>query len=376
MESVGIITVHKLPNWGSVMQGFALQKIICQLGYDCECIDYLYPNEWHISRGCWKPLNISIKSKIARLLGMKPPLLSSLVDSFIAKEMNVSQSFDSYEAIHKNPPKYDIYVSGSDQIWNWKTMYGDTTYLLDFAPDNCKKIAYSSSFSVDEIPIKYCNIYKKYLSRYNSISVRENGGNKIIKKLLGKPAKVVLDPTLLLQKSEWDKLAEKAKWKKRMPSKYILCYTLGYTYNPNKAMAALLHSMQEKYNCPVVFVGRVVSEFDGKIFNYRRNQGIGVYEFIWLVKHATVFVTSSFHGTAFSVNLGTPFLSLVEKKEQADDRIPSFLIKVGLEDHLVTVSTDFDNLQVDGTYDVSEVQERLEIMRADSLNWLKEALVE
>ena len=376
MKSVGIITVHRLPNWGSVMQGYALQKVIEKLGYNCECVDYIYPNEWHISKGCWSPQHISLKNKIARFLGFRPPLLSSLVDEFIKNEMNVSRCYRSYDEIHKNPPCYDIYVSGSDQIWNWKTMYLDTTYLLDFVPANRRKISYSSSFSVDAIPEEYRNVYFEYLSRYQAISVREEGGSRLIEELLGKPAKVVLDPTLLLTKEEWGRLASKAKWKKKMPHRYILCYTLGYTYNPIPAMCNLLHNLQSKYNCPIIFIGRELTDFNGDVFHFHRSQGIGIYEFLWLVSHASVFATSSFHGTAFSVNLGTPFLSLVEKKEQADDRIPSFLIKVGLEDHLVTVSTDFDNLQVDGTYDVSEVQERLEIMRADSLNWLKEALVE
>ena len=374
MKSVGIITVYRLPNWGSAMQGYALQRKINQLGYQSECIDYIYPNEWHIKRGCWKPQHISIKNKISRLTGFRPPLLSSLVKSFVTKEMNESQTFESFELIHKNPPTYDIYVSGSDQIWNWKTMYVDTTYLLDFAPANSRKISYSSSFSVDTIPTKYRDAYHKYLSRYQAISVREEGGSKLIKELLGKPAKVVLDPTLLLTKEEWERLASKAKWKKQIPSRYILCYTLGYTYNPTPAMCKLLQKLQCIYNCPVIFIGRELSDFDGDVFRFHRSQGIGIYEFLWLVSHASVFATSSFHGTAFSVNLGTPFLSLVENVNQGDDRIPSFLSKVDLSNHLVTIDTNFDSLTIDGTYDVLKVQKKLEALRFDSVEWLKNAL--
>lgn len=374
MKKIGIITVHRLPNWGSVMQGYALQKTIDQMGYDSECIDYIYPNRWHISRGCWSPQHISLKNKILCFLRLRPPMLSKLVNKFIISEMKTSQCYKDYQAIHDKPPYYDIYISGSDQIWNWKTMYGDTTYLLDFVPNYCRKISYSSSFSVDYIPKEYQDIYIKYLSRYQAISVREVGGSKIINELLGKPATVVLDPTLLLTKQDWANLALKAKWKKNMPTKYILCYTLGYTYNPNKAMASLLSSLQRKYKCPVIFIGRTLHEFEGNVFHFCKNQGIGVYEFIWLVKNASVFATSSFHGTAFSVNLGTPFLSLVEKVHQADDRIPSFLGKVGLADHLVTLATDFECLKSDGTYDVTEVQRKLQAMRIKSLEWLKNAL--
>lgn len=374
MKKVGIITVHRLPNWGSVMQGYALQKVIEKLGYNCECVDYIYPNEWHISKGCWSPQHISLKNKIARFLGFRPPLLSSLVDEFIKNEMNVSRCYRSYDEIHKNPPCYDIYVSGSDQIWNWKTMYMDTTYLLDFAPKKSRIISYSSSFSVNTIPAEYRSIYINCLKRYDAISVRENGGNVLVSDLLNTNAKVVLDPTLLLNKEDWKQLEIKANWKSRLPEKYILCYTLGYTYNPIPAMCKLLHSLQSKYNCPVIFIGRKLSDYDGDVFRFERNQGIGVYEFLWLVSHATVFATSSFHGTAFSVNLGTPFLSLVEKKEQSDDRISSFLKDMGLIDHLVTVKTEFEHLKHDETYDVVSSQKKLQKLRLQSLEWLQNAL--
>lgn len=68
MKSVGIITVHRLPNWGSAMQGYALQHVIANLGYNCECIDYIYPNEWHIKRGSWIPGKVTLKSRILRFL--------------------------------------------------------------------------------------------------------------------------------------------------------------------------------------------------------------------------------------------------------------------------------------------------------------------
>lgn len=376
MQKVGIITVHRLPNWGSVMQGYALQQVIKQLGYKSECIDYKYPNEWHIERGSWIPGKERFKTKFARLLGLRAPRLQNLVDKFINNEMQVSRKYNTFEDLHANPPQYDIYISGSDQIWNWKTMCVDTSYMLDFAPDDKPKIAYSSSFSVNHIPNEYCRTYKVNLAKYKAISTREKNGCKIVKKLLGKDIPVVLDPTLLIAKEQWGRLAEKAVWKKPMPPKYILCYLLGYTYNPKPAMASLLENLQQKFNCPVIMLGNTFSEYHGQVFRMAKSQGIGVYEFLWLIKNATIFATSSFHGTAFSVNLGTPFLSLVEKIDQEDDRITSFLEKVGLTKQIVTVSTDFEHLDSDGRYDVVKAQNKLQAMRSESLDWLKNALKE
>lgn len=374
MKSVGIITVFRMPNWGSAMQGYALQHIVRELKYDCECIDYIYPNEWHIKRGSWIPGRDRLKNKILKLLGLKPPRLNSLIDDFIKKEVKTSQRYSTYEELHANPPLYDIYISGSDQIWNWKTMCADPSYMLDFAPTDKTLISYSTSFSVDSIPREYEYLYRKNLSRYAAISVREKNGSLLIKQLLGKDAPVVLDPTLLLDKTVWSKLANKAKWKKTLPSKYILCYLLDYTYNPRPAMASLLTTLQKEHNYPVVILGRDLKEFTGNVWHMKRSQGIGVYEFLWLVKNATIFITSSFHGTAFAVNMGTPFISMVEKLNQSDDRITSFLKSVSLEDHIVMVYDVFDNLFERAKFDYIATTKILNEKRRVSLCFLKKAL--
>ena len=374
MKKVGIITVHRLPNWGSAMQGYALQHIVRDLGYDSECIDYIYPNGWHIKRGSWVPSKSTLKNRILRFFGLLPPRLDRLIDRFIKNEVKTSRRYSSYEELHANPPLYDIYISGSDQIWNWRTMCADPSYMLDFAPADKTLIAYSSSFSVDSIPKEYESLYRKNLSRYAAISVREKNGASLVRQLLGKEVPVVLDPTLLLDRSVWNKLADKAEWNKRMPSRYILCYLLDYTYNPRPAMASLLTSLQKEHNYPVVILGRGLKEFTGKVWRMGKSQGIGVYEFLWLVKNAAIFITSSFHGTAFSVNMGTPFISMVEKRDQSDDRIMSFLKSVKLENHVVTVNDVFDNLFEKAEFDYLAATLILDEKRQMSLSFLKNAL--
>lgn len=371
MKRIGILTVHRLPNWGSAMQGYALQKVIQSLGYECECINYLYPNQWHIKRGSWKNNTPKLKTKIAVLLGLRAHSKLSLIEKFVNKEIKESRRYSSFEEIHSNPPQYDIYISGSDQIWNWRTMRGDSTFMLDFVPDGKKKIAYSSSFSINYIPEHLKDMYKELLSKFSAISVREKNGSRLVKELIGQEAPVVLDPSLLLDKAHWLRLAAKAKWKQKMPDRFILSYTLGYTYDPKPAMAKLLERLQKSYQCPVVALGTNNELFKGEVLSMSKAQGIGVYEFLWLISHATVVASSSFHGTAFALNMGVPLISLVEKENQEDDRIPSFLKSVGLEKNLVTVSTDFDMLAINGKYDVEATQNKLKIMRESSVNYLK-----
>ena len=374
MKKIGIITVHRLPNWGSALQGYALQKVVESLGFVCECINYSYPNHWHEERGSWKRRIPPLKTRILRILGLRAPSLQQLVDKFVDSEIKESREYNTFDDIHNDSPEYDIYMSGSDQIWNWKTMCADPTYLLDFAPKDKLKIAYSSSFSVNYIPENLKGMYAKCLSEYKSLSVRESNGSRIIKELIGKDAPVVLDPTLLLNNKQWRELASKARWKQGMPEKYILSYMLGYTFNPKPAMTALLHRLQKRYQCPVIMLGSPNDMFDGEIFQMSKSQGIGVYEFLWLVSHASVVASSSFHGSAFAVNMGVPLLALVEKVDQEDDRIPSFLSSVGLSDNLVTINTDFDNLDKDGSYDVESAQKKLDMQRSKSIQFIKDSI--
>ena len=161
-----------------------------------------------------------------------------------------------------------------------------------------------------------------------------------------------------------------------MPDKFILSYMLGYTYNPKPAMAKLLEKLQSIYQCPVIPLGNNNELFNGEVFSMLKSQEIGVYEFLWLISHATVVATSSFHGTAFAVNMGTPLISLVEKENQEDDRIPSFLKSVGLEKNLVTVSTNFNNLILNGKYQADEIQNNLMRMREESIFFLRKNLCE
>lgn len=374
MKKIGIITVHRLPNWGSALQGYALQKVVESLGYECECINYTYPNSWHVARGSNGKGRIKLKTKLAISLGLRAHSKWDIIEGFVKKEINESKVYSSFEDIHTDIPKYDIYISGSDQIWNWKTMHGDTTYLLDFVPKDKPKIAYSSSFSVNYIPENLKETYKRLLSEYKSLSVRESNGSKIIKELTGRDAPVVLDPSLLLDDNHWKMLASRAKWKHTMPKKYILSYMLGYTYNPAPAMAALLTRLQQIHKCPVIMIGNTNNLFHGEIFKISKSQDVGVYEFLWLVEHATVVASSSFHGTAFAVNMGVPIVSLVENSNQEDDRIPSFLFSVGLYNNIVNIQTDFNNMEMNGNYDVCMAHNKLQEQRIKSIEFLKQSI--
>ena len=372
---VGILTVHRLPNFGSVLQTYALYQSIKSLGHDCEIIDYIYPNNWHIEKGCFSLGKEPLKRRIAHFLGLRPQNYLQAMNEFVFSTMKMSKTYPTFESIHQDPPLYDIYVTGSDQLWNWKTMYMDTTFMLDFAPDTKTRISFSTSIAQNTIPIEYQEQYHQNLSKYKAISVREKNGQILLKELFGFNAELIQDPTLLLDGAQWEKLVEKAQFKTRIPDSYILCYTLGYTFSPAMKMKELLSRLEKIYNCPVIMLNNSLKDYSGNVFHFAKNQSIGIPEIIWLFKHATVIATSSFHGTVFATNLNKPFYSLIEKGNQSDDRISSFLNSIGLSSQLVTLETDLQGI-TSCNYDIDKVRNTLREIREESLSFLKKYTID
>lgn len=378
MYKVGIITTFHQPNWGSVLQAYALQKVIDDMGHEAWLIDYMYPNEFHYSSGI--PRNRSrlrnlpgdIFNRIKIAFGQMPERKMVLLERFIKDNMRLTQRYMSYEDLHQSPPVFDVYIAGSDQIWNPQTMMGDMSYLLDFAPESSLKFSYASSFSGVNVPEKYKTDYQNNLNRLSEISVREDNGAKAVRELTGREATVVLDPTLLLDKEHWLRFADKARTV-QLPDKFILCYMLGYTYNPDETMSSVLCQLQRQYGIPVVALNTLPSSFNGDIFRLPKNYGVGIEEFLFLLNRATIIATSSFHGTAFAINLGKPFIAVADGKADDDGRISSFLDKMWLQRQIVK-STDVIS-ELCPYYNEEESKKQLNSLRDMSYNYLVESLV-
>ena len=160
MKTVGIATIHGICNFGSLLQSYATQKVVNKLGYKAEIINYKYPNEYHLSEIATKSpyatstlpfftrLRIALYSRaMARYDIQKKETLFKIERK---KMLQQSNEYLNQTSIRVNPPKYDIYLTGSDQVWNPRYMYDDTTYLLDFV-HNVPKVAYSASFGTKSI---------------------------------------------------------------------------------------------------------------------------------------------------------------------------------------------------------------------------------
>lgn len=371
MKSIGIITIHKINNYGSVLQAFALQKVCEQLGYNTQIIDYNFPNGQHLDNPYATVSDTLhnepkwIKALFAKSLMRQHKGIADFVKKFQRLSVN---SYNSPTALKNDAPQYDVYITGSDQLWNPRHCNGDPAFMLHFAPENALKISYAASIGSNEIPAEIQPLYKELLCNYKHISVRENSGAELIKNLTGKEVKVVLDPTLLLSKDEWNQIATPNRQFKK---KYILCYFLNYTFNAFPYVDELATYMQKQTGYEIVRVARPPHHLFMPHTHHR--VGASPEEFLALVRDAEMVLTTSFHGTAFAVNYGKPVFTVVKDRKTSDSRQLSLMQNLGLETQVLSINDDFPD-KSRFTYNVVDEQTRLDSLRHESMQYLINAL--
>lgn len=367
---IGLITIYHVPNFGSVLQTFATQEILRKLGYDCVVLQYNYPNEWHYTQ---ENTRLSLKSRIGFLLGLNPVhRKSNKLEKFRKKFFNFSRPYSNLDAMKAEDwSEYHAVAVGSDQVWNARFTLADSAFMLSFVPNSVKKISIASSFASKSLSIDVRDKYRKYLSRFSALSVREQNGVDIVRTELGidcNPA-VVLDPTLLLNREEWLSLIPRSKFVKKR--KYILLYMLTYAFEPRPYIFEVLKYMSEKYGYDILALEGYtpVERANGLVMQDRTDSSIP--EFIDLFAKADMVVTSSFHGTAFAVNFGRPLVSIIPN-DKGDDRQSSLLRQIGLELCVTPIGTPPANINFD--YDVDDAERNLTSLRQSCLNWIEENL--
>ncbi len=389
MGKVGIITMHRVRNYGSALQAYATQYMVEKLGYECEIIDYQYPNVYQFERGecrhpviaakLWwlRPVWLRVKwwammkwERCKWRINLKRGKLNSF-EQFYHDLFKLSSFFDSPQSIRSAPPAYDIFLTGSDQVWNPKYAKGDTVFLLDFVTSK-KKIAYAASFASDKLEGQFANSFKPLLQQYEVISVRESGGKKIIKDLLGKDVPVVLDPTLLLDADEWSRLSAMGSGYPCQDKKYILVYMLDYAFDPSSVIYDIIRRLQKQTSYEVISIKKLDED---RITSYKTVEKAGPLEFLQLFRHASYVITSSFHGTAFAINFGIPFFPVVSPSSISDDRQISLLRSLGIEKCAIPADVDMNTLNLDRIAEISQQgYSRLQELRKESIACLSRML--
>ena len=177
---IGLITIYQVPNYGSVLQAFASQKVLESIGFDCDIINYKYPNKWHWNNGVKRPnrLKAIVRSFI-------PSKKETVLSRFRNRYYHFTKRFYSLEDLQRADwNKYSAFIVGSDQVWNYKYTKGDSVFLLSFVPKQIPRFSLSSSFAVKTLSVSLREKYRKYLSQFSVLSVREENGIHIIRQEL------------------------------------------------------------------------------------------------------------------------------------------------------------------------------------------------
>lgn len=368
---IGITTIFNVPNFGSVLQAFATQTILEKMGHRVEIINYEFPNSWHFRHGLKK---ISFKSIIFQWLGLRPHhRKAKKLESFRRKHLNFTKKYNSLEALQAESwIDYDFFCVGSDQVWNPRFVLGDSAFMLSYIPDNKRRISIASSFAVKSIPQIMETKYRKYLSKFDALSVRDNNGVDIINDQLKihKDIKVILDPTLLISKDQWIELEDKSFCKKK---KYILLYLLCYAFEPRPYVFEVIKYFKEQYGYDQIIALEGYDDCRGSGIQMVDATDSSINRFISLFKNADLVITSSFHGTAFAINFGRPLISITPEGNE-DDRQSTILKSLHLERCITYCNKKNDDLSP--FYDVKKEQERLAELRQDSLTWVEQKLFE
>ncbi|WP_196001872.1 polysaccharide pyruvyl transferase family protein [Clostridium sp. 1001271B_151109_B4] len=324
---IAIITMSNGVNYGNRLQNYAMQRVLESLGADVETI-INYTGQEIINENSLKEkikdflaeVNYNIpKFKIAKLDYI---LRERRFKKFNKKNIKQTDYFITKDNIPDNiNQKYNYFVCGSDQIWNPEFQINSHIDFLSFA-EKGKKIAYAPSFGVSELPKDCIDKYKEWINGIDYLSVREEAGAEIIKNITEREAVVLLDPTLMLNKSEWLKIVEKPKLQLR--KKYILTYFLG---SKEKEVENRILKIAEEYNYEII---NLMDEKNKYIYS------VDPAEFVWLINNCELFCTDSFHGGVFSIIMKKAFI-IFERKDKLqsmNSRLETLLSKFNMENRL------------------------------------------
>lgn len=365
---IGIITMHRVQNYGSALQAYALQQKLSQNGYDSTIIDYHY-----FYLGYNPSLLQFVIDKTKRLLKalLRHPVSHTRFVLFQWRYMKLTWREYTKNGLVKNPPQFDVYMTGSDQVWNAKFTLGDTNFLLKFAPAGAPRCSYASSFACNSVPEKYQDDFKTELSKYQSILVRERSGVDIVKSLTGKEAKVVCDPTLLLKDLDYKPLATKSKIKRNAP--YILVYILDYMYDPFPDIYQIIRKVKAILGLKVVYMGIGKNKIDPEDNDCDIIKDAGPLEFLWLIENASFVITTSFHGTAFATIFHKPLFSVVNNVEAHDGRMQTLLLSIHQSDSIIAFN-EIPSEELIKSNKIVSKEEYVQNLRDNSTHALLESL--
>ncbi len=377
---IGILTFHFTNNYGALLQAYGLQHTLSGLGHDVDIVRYYpvfaaprprnatsYAPKGDSSEALPQSKKTSLKSRknrfgrmAARLQGLPKKIVFL---RFKKKFLNLTKKYLTPEAFFRDIDRYDILITGSDQVWNVGGIFKqyDPVYFLDYpGQTGPRRVSYAACFGTRDQPGQYISLMRNALLKFDYLSVRNVFSRELVKEISGLDAHMVVDPTFLAS-------FEDVMSKKRYPGNYILVYPL--LYQLNAQLLSIAEQIKKLYSMPIVAIGS--PEIFAGADVYHKN--VGPAEFLALFRDASYICTTSFHGTVFAIKHRKPFSTAIEGWKS--ERMRDFLRHYQLDQRLLTPSdSEMRPKSVDLTINYDQVWSKINEDIRFSIEYIQTAL--
>lgn len=370
MSKIGIITFHNSYNCGSMLESYAMQTIIEKLGLDAEIINFSNESQRRLYGITYKNNTLKNIVKNVFILPAHKRIANNneKYEEFKNKYFHLTKDYNNMNQLKDDD--YSTVVAGSDQIWNITIADSDDAYFLPWVK-NAKKVAYAPSFGAKRIADNTKDIekYNDFLNSFDALSIREKNGQKWIKEMINKDVPVLLDPTVLLEAEDYEKLV--AKDVKVTDDKYIFFYSPDFKSDVCK----YVKQVADKYNLKVItwstkhYYAKGIGRFGFELPEYE-NPAM----YLYLLKHAELVMTTSYHGTIFSTLYKKNFITIKNSGMYGnDDRVITLLNQLNMMDRLIPHEFD-ENFDYLADVNYAEYDKNLPKLKEKSIAYLEENL--
>lgn len=321
-KKAAVLTVHRANNFGAVLQAYALQTFLNNNGFKVDIINYLCPFIENLYGYFPLRKGNALKNIIKSLLLIPVVFLRRRnFDGFRLKFLKTTAPVTRAELKNLNG-SYDMFITGSDQVFNGRLTNYDTSYFLDFVDSPAKKASYAASFGLTELTKQEEALYTPLLTDFDNLLLREKEGQDLLKKLTGKEAPTVLDPVFLLTKEEWADIAIMPKEKN-----YILVYVM----EKEKSIMDFAKQLSQKTGLKIIYL------FFNPLHGVKDKSVIAApQEYLGYFMAADYIVTNSFHGAAFAIKFNKRFfVGMLRSLGSLNSRLNHLLKTAKLESRII-----------------------------------------
>lgn len=359
---VKILTCNRANNYGARLQAYALWRYVSNLGHDTAVIDYcpmyldfyvkaLYFPTAHIKE--WVKLVVRYPERRSKLLKFK-----RLEEFSSTKTQLTEERYTSLEKLRSNPPQADVYIAGSDQIWNTSMQNGlDPAFYLAFGAPGIRRISYAASLATEDFDSVNSHFIRSNIARFDAVSVREESGKKITDKL-GLTATICCDPAFLINQDEWNEICDYQE----SGSGYLLVYDIEH----RSKIRALAKKIAKARRLKILTIGE-----HPLLYGSHDYSDCSPTEFLGLIRNADCVISNSLHGTIFSIIFRRDFY-FVERTDGLNARMTDLLIRYGLQQRNITATSDDHTLR--SKIDYSTIVHKIHSDIDRSKHWLSSNL--